>query len=924
MTHFANVYWSPGYRTCIEKLSNQLVRSLGQLHELRKLVFHHIKYHHANGEYLASFAQTSYTKDSNFRPYNERKVSAISSKLGNVSEPVPEEFDLEYVYTQVVERTASELHAQLALASEIDGAVLDKLTDFIKHYEPQINLILLRLDELFQDYEASYDKIENLKLEYDSLLRLAEFKAQEAGEDTKAQIEHLDEDTDLFRETSVEPLKPEPESIPQSPATESSNSTFDEVDMKSSDDYGFKFPLAITSGLRFEDLEELADFLSALTSSIDVTKRKIPIPGHTNELFSSNQLCDHFTKHRPRAFNPTRSNLEKLGQNLMNLKIIVSTSFFAKKFTSDGMWFEWTSNVMQLVQGKPATAETSSVSLPPVSKIKLDDTQRFVNDMAASTSKTFNGMFKSMKTSLMRHKLGENDIRMVEEKYNEAYEDLQRNKHLLDMEILDKSKYFEHFEKLKIEVIFQSLTKLLEVVYKHSLKSTTSMHDFTVRFIEEYNKPENYWKEFNRTIETFSSGIYFPSFIAPDHITRENVNISQLNTNFQNIKLEFNLYKDIPLQLKVSDLYPPITSHPLDIRSLPIFFYEIVNILNSQGTSIQSFWLDPIKHQEYWLVKYEIINIIQSFIPESGINTHDHNAVESAILLKVVSVLKEKDSSRLVNFLKNWLLEISDSIIPSTVYDSLLGIYRTRDNNENDTAKEIVRVLKIIPRSNLSSVVYILKHISQVFELDSPQPTDSKGTLDDVEQSQKNETALKDIAKKLNLMEAVGAVPFIHLILRPSVVKNATGFKPPMVEYDAILADLLHSEVSANLHTTLLESEKRFLENHDLKTLGLAKKAALPAIKTQGGIENPDVEITPDTPRTPPRITPLAPRAKSPMTNLGKDNFELRPFRTGTTPRASPVSSPVHQKKKSLDLNGMSRSPSGNFLIPTMEINFES
>ncbi|SGZ52158.1 CIC11C00000002763 [Sungouiella intermedia] len=912
MPRFANVYWSPDYRTSIEKLTKQLVRSLGQLHELRKLIFHHIKYHHANGEFLAEFAHSSYDKDSNFRSFKELNEAKHVSRLRNISELTPEEFDLKYVFTKFVERTATELHSQLALASEIDGAVLDKLTEFIKHHEPQINVILSHFEELFQDYETSYEKIENLKLEYDTLLRLAEFKIDEIADGEKAGVDATKDEMPDVTGPSIEPIRPVEISLPP-PSTDSANQSFDEIDIRKSDDFGFTFPLTIASGLHFENLEELADFLTALTRSIEVTKRKIPIPGRTNELFSSVQICDHFTKERPRGFNPTRSNLEKLGQNLMNLKIIVGTSFFAKKFTSDGMWFEWSDKVMRVVQGKPVSTETAPVSLPSqMTKIRLDDTQKFVNDMAASTSKTFNGMFKSMKTSLMRPKHGEDGIRIVEANYNEAYEELQRSKHLLDMEIYDKSQYFEHFEKLKIEVIFQSLTKLLEVIYKHSLQSTTSMHDFTLRFIEEYNKQENYNREFHNTVKNFSSGIYFPSFIAPDYLTRDNVSISQLNTNFQNIKLGFNLYKDIPLQLKVSDLVPPIASHPLNVRSIPIFLYEIVNHLNNLDTDIQSYWFAPIKHQEYWLVKYEIINMVQEFVPQDGLNVHDHNAVESAIILKVISVLKDKDASKIVNFLKNWLLEISDSIIPSTVYDSLINIYKRGNNSGADTTLEIDRVLRTIPRSNLSSVIHILEHISKVFDLNSVQ----SGTKEDL---------VEGIIRKLNLMEAIGTVPFVHLILRPSVVKNATGFKPPTVEYDAILSDLANIDVRSNLQSSLIESETKFLEKQEqkAKNLGLAKKHALPAIVTRTTAEKPDVEITPDTPRTPPRIV-SAPKAKSPNPNLGADNFELRPFRTGTTPRPSPSSSPVHQKKKSMDVNLMPRSPSGNnLLVPKVEIKFE-
>lgn len=893
MPRFANSYWSPDYRTSIDKLSQQLLLSLSQLHELRKLVFNHIKYHHANGEFLADFASRSFPTGSAFRAQTRSRVASGLRKTYRPTEP---EVDMKYIFHQYVEKTSEELYSQQALASEIDSAVLEKITSFLKNYEPQINATLDRFEELFLEYGSAYDKIEELKESYDSHLSFAEFNSHDRDTGIEKELTSIEseEGNDLVLDTSILNVEKTREKL------KVAEETLEKSETPQSHDFGLKFPLEIAGVLNFKTFGEYRDFLTALTDSIETTKRKIPIPGHTNELFSSNQICDHFTRARPQGFNPTRSNLEKLGQSLINHKIILSTGFFAKKFTSEGMWFEWSYEVMQIVHGESAPEETSSVSLSRVSlqtsKMRLDDTQKFVNDMAASTSKTFNGMFKSVKTSLLKPKFTEEGLRQVELEYNEAYEDLQKIKHLLDMEIFEKSQFFEKFEMLKIEVVYQSLTKLLEILYKHSLQSTTALHDFTLKFIEQYNSPDNYRRDYTNTVERFSTGIYFPSVIAPDFLAREHASVSQLNTNFQNIKLGFNLYKDVPLQLKVGE--SGMSSVDLHVTSLPLFLFRLVNLIGIKEET-QGIWQEPIRHQDYWLMKSEIITAIQDFHPDETVNVHDHHAVETAILEHVISLLERKESPRVVNFVKNWLLEISDSVIPSTVYDSLIGVY-TEKTDEDKQIESTIRILKTIPRSNLSSLVFLLAHISSVFKTGNEAGDKSDGVV--------------EIAANLNKMEAIGVVPFLHLIFRPSVVKNASGFKPPAKQYDAFLAALLKNETQEQLKSGLIESEQKFLAKQEqTKQLNIAKTVAKQSTRLQSQEERPQVEVTPETPTTPTKIAPLALKAKSPA--IGADNFSLRPFRTGTTPRPSPTSSPVHQKRKSEEFH-VPKSTSTNFLAP--------
>lgn len=915
MSRFPNSYWSPDYISGIEKLSRQLDRSLGQLHELRKLVFGYFKYFHSNGEYLTDLADSAFPVDSSFRILRgQRNMSGVRKISGPNAREVPPEVDLTYIFHQYVLRSGTELRNQQELAAEIDSTVLTHITNFIKLHEPQIKATFENLRELFLDYTSAHEKLESVKQQYEDYLRYIEFSG------------------DIAKRSADEKLDQEDSPALLSPVASLGREDVDSdtTVVSSAPQFDFSFPLTIGGVITFGTEEDLTDFLSTLVSSITVKRRKIPMPGYRNEIFSSEQLFECLIKGRPMGFNPTRLNLEKLGQGLLNSKLLVGTGFFALKFSSEGMWFEWPEVVISAVNAGPSResqklAEPFSLPSQKLSKVTLD---KAWSDVANSTSKSLNGVFSSMKSSLMKPKYTEQGLRDAEIEYNKAYEDLQKLKHLLDVEIILKAQSLEGFEKLKIEVIYQSLTKLLEVMYQHSLKSTTALHDFTKRFVSEFNKQEHYIKDFNLTQDSFSSGIYFPSLVAPDYLSHKHVNTSQLNTNFQNIRLTFNLYKDVPLQVKLVDASE--SSVLLSTQSIPFFLWRVIELIESLlREEVHASWLEPIKYQDYWLLKSDVISVIQNYKHDAGHTPRDDIASESAIIQSVVDFLQTKEALRIVNFLKNWLLEISDSVVPSTVFDSLVGNYKIKNGKSlEQRAAETVRVLSTTPRSNLSSLIRILEHIANIFNLKAlPSYSDNAATTE----GDSGDVSVSDTTAELNLMELIGSVPFIHLIMRPSVVKNTTGFKPPTKEYNLLLCDLLALNIREQLLQALVSNERNYMERQEQqrKTSRVHKRpetrssSATTRTETRSSssamepsVENPAVEVTPVTPTKPVVSSVLPPR--SPVQG---ESFALRPFRTGTTPRPSPSASPVHAKKKTVDLNVLSRSRSST-LDPSIDLKY--
>lgn len=884
MAKYANSFWSPDYVSGIEKLSRQLLLSLAQLHELRKFVFNYMKYFHANGEYLSDLAGKTYPIDSSFRtsrgPKMSRNVSGIRSASGlNVPSEENLGFDMDYVFHQFIERTHQDLLLHQRAASDIDQFVLEKITGFLKHHEPQVNTQLADLEELFDEYTSCYNTVETAKLQYTSLARLGEFLA---------------------------PKEPESEGKSTDISSQIPIPTKQTID-PSMEEYGILFPLVIAGISLFNESAAFSNFLAALIETISVTRRKIPLPGYRNEIFSSEQLCEAIKRQRMRGFNPTRSNMEKLGQTLLDSRILVGTGFFAKKFNSEGMWFEWSDLAFTLAgikhensSIKPLTSQKDHtlLSLP-----KLDETW---SSMTSTTTKRFNGVFKSMQNSLSKSRFSEEDLEESEEKYNEAYGVLQKQKHLLEMCILNTCQSMEQFEKLKIELVYQSLTKLLQILQATNSSFSKEFDSFCTMFVSKLNTPQNYFLEFDQGLANFSTGIYFPSLLAPDHPTNRHVNTSQLNTNFQNIRLGFNLFKDIPLQAKLGDILP---ERALSLHSVPIFLFETIKITHRfSKLELCLAWKQPINYQKYWLMKDELINKLQNF-ESDGTEIAVIQATESDLLKMCVDFVADKDVSRLVNFIKNWLLEISDSIIPSTVHDSLITNYKiTRAGADGDHQRlaETLKILGAMPRSNLSSLIYILEHIAQTFELDI---LENFATSDEIKVGppQTSEESLCELAAELNSLDTIAAIPFLHLIMRPSIVKNATGYRPPLEQYNCLLKDLLDVDTRHKLFDALVASEQQFIKRQEQQkqNLGIHKRqeprqrSASTNSSQKSSIPQIEIGETSEGSHCEQSQHEGIPASPNPSKN---ENFELRPFRTGATPRPSPSASPVASKPKVKDL----------------------
>lgn len=896
---FPNLYWSIDYVTGLNNLKSQSFKSLKQLHELRKLVFNYMTYYHANSEFLNKSSIDLFPVESTFLPfeYNPRSVSntpttspyrkRIVSNETTVSKQettTPKhETTMTTAYSEYIDYMSQESTILLNLTSIIDRDVLQDITMYLKYHEPKIHQQFTRLDEVYNNYLKSYKNIERLKSRHIEQLRLKEF-SQSQVEQTKSSPEETVEDQ-----------------LQHSSSFEESYADEDLEDEEIDNTFDLSFPLHIGTVV-VSSAEELQLIMNQLITKVPITMRKIPLPGYKNEIFNSESISKVLLTIPIKGFKPSRLNIEKFGQGLLDLKLMTSSNFFNKKFKSEGMWFEWSDLAVYFAQFKSSLAassvkDTSSIGSNTTSTTNKSSAisspkngrSKFISDMAETTTR-FNAMFNNVRSSILKTNHAE-ILEDIEDSYNEEILNLQEFKYLLENGLFDLSQYLEKFEKMKIEIIYKSLSRLLEILLKFQKEQTTKLEAFSNNFIRNINKSENYLHDFNKTMEHFSTGIYFPSVITPD----TNVRSTSIGTNYQNLKYQFDLYKDIPLQLQNN--FNSDNESLLSIASIPYILYQTIKIIEERSNDnvevVRKLWMAPIEYQSQWRIKQDIIQLVADYTPDLKNDISNKYLIEQEFCNQVLKHLKAQKTNDVIIFVKNWLLEISDSIIPFVIFDSLMNLY----NQENVAAADLIKLLSTIPRSNLASLIYVIEYFGNLFALGSipnyeiSDELPEESLLESIE-----EASIVQVSNELNSMDTIGSIPIMHLILRPSTSKNSTGFKPPLDKYKRIMVDILKLDVRTELLKHLIEHEinyksKKEAEKLQVKKIPVSVPVPVPVSESESPQTPPQAKVD-SIDRSTPAIVHPQPTQPNKQKRPESAEFTLRPFRTRPTPVPSPQSSP--------------------------------
>lgn len=933
------LYWTADFVTGVDSLKQQSSRAIQQLHDLRKLVFGYVQYFLNNGEFLQVLEQTdsALAKDVSgltigdkgrsegaiFSP--KRNVSGVPAKTSTDSdeqtvsargarETLTEVFSNSNAYRLFIGNVHKESHILLSLASDIDRLVLQDITNCLKEQEPKFLAASKKFDTLIDKYESLHKELEKIRDEYDDYLKMKEFSRSEL----RSKGDQEDNADESFSDGNISVSFSEPaldDEYPRPPPLSES---------------GLEFPINVTNTFRIKDERTLSKILKHMITTIPTTKRKINIPGYKNEIFSSEQFCDWLQKNRPLGLNPSRMNTERLGQVFMDLKLLVNTTVWLRKFRSQGMWFEWSDLAMFIANYSfESQKETESSILAILSPNSKKEMKR---DNVRNTSKTFNELIHNVKLTFLKRNYEEH-LFLLEEKYQKKYYEMQETRYLLDNEIIANSKEMQSFEKVKIELIHRSLKELLSLVYGATNVTTNNLQSMVKVFESHLNQPDLHAEEYNRTLDFFTTGSYFPSIIPPSNLSSGHIDTSHVNNNFQHIRYRFNIYKDIPLQPQMLSL-EGTTNNLLSLLSLPYFLEKVMKLIEQkadQSNHIDELWVAPLDIDSYWKTKGKIIEIISSFnLPEENAILNE-SEVDGRIQVSICLYLSTLPAADVLNFLKYWLLELNDSVIPCMMFEALTTNYKelleaSKAQSKDYTLgnkEEAIKLLSTMSRSNLSSLIYILEHICGIFNLPTiPDYGVSDFPADVVtEDAQGDDDGVKrqKVAESLNNMEFIGALPFLHLLLRPASVKSYSGYKPPISVFNAILKDLLDVRMRTKLLNNLVVNEKTYLSKKE------KERSTLP-LKATRITSNPSSRASSD------HDILLTSKQET------SETFMPRPFRTRGTPVTSPMSTPKirqvsnlndasidEKRKRSTSIESSRPSSSGSVILrPDINVEFAS
>ena len=301
----------------------------------------------------------------------------------------------------------------------------------------------------------------------------------------------------------------------------------------------------------------------------------------------------------------------------------------------------------------------------------------------------------------------------------------------------------------------------------------------------------------------------------------------------------------------------------------------------------------PIEYQSQWRIKQDIIQLVADYTPDLKNDISNKYLIEQEFCNQVLKHLKAQKTNDVIIFVKNWLLEISDSIIPFVIFDSLMNLY----NQENVAAADLIKLLSTIPRSNLASLIYVIEYFGNLFALGSipnyeiSDELPEESLLESIE-----EASIVQVSNELNSMDTIGSIPIMHLILRPSTSKNSTGFKPPLDKYKRIMVDILKLDVRTELLKHLIEHEinyksKKEAEKLQVKKIPVPVPVPVPVSESESPQTPPQAKVD-SIDRSTPAIVHPQPTQPNKQKRPESAEFTLRPFRTRPTPVPSPQSSP--------------------------------
>ncbi|GMF06899.1 unnamed protein product [[Candida] boidinii] len=394
-------------------------------------------------------------------------------------------------------------------------------------------------------------------------------------------------------------------------------------------------------------------------------------------------------------------------------------------------------------------------------------------------------------TTKQQPKISLNELKAEYEKtlniYNRRFEYFEKTDHgflkqrqALELDIVAFNNNIEHKELDRVQIIYRCLLKFSQLLSYYHEESYNKFSRLNRKFedIKEEEKVNEFystiWKSIDNRPGYYTSNAVHSNFMNK-LITKESTILDE-----GEIDVEKNISFKRSIRLFNSDLssLPKCTQSDFEsdngydyatFKSLPSIIFTIINELDLKlnenfdeySIKLKHFWLQSYNLNDVYKIRdiYNSIIIREPQLSESVTDEKDINTIILNNFLNAIASEFQSDDnddidnnnfyiSKLILLLKIILIELPVSIITPLSKELIeLSLSNSKINYESLSNS----LSKLMDRSSLSSLIFIMKHISKLC-------TNDDGFL-----------------FELVFNSNIGYIPFTHLIYRPVIFKDSNG-----------------------------------------------------------------------------------------------------------------------------------------------------
>ncbi|CAK9437308.1 uncharacterized protein LODBEIA_P16860 [Lodderomyces beijingensis] len=421
----------------------------------------------------------------------------------------------------------------------------------------------------------------------------------------------------------------------------------------------FEFNHAV---LTFGQTESL---LKAMLTGIAQSSHKVAILGTYQNVSSGSAITQWALDHVP-ELNKNLENAEKFGQDLIKNEFIRVVGSMGKSFiNSSQFYYQWKPKAFEIAQIQPTSSEetTEKGFSTSFGQFNFDD----MKEAIGVTSVDYND--KSQYPKLIH------EVESLDGQYFDKVASLDGVRCKFEELVFDHLTFMQKCELDRLRAI-KKVTFDFIAAFSNTMEKNLRFVAQELKLLEETINPKN---DLKFLIENYATGNFRPQVTLYD------------NYYHSNMRQTFGV--DLTVKSR------------LDKKVVPLLIQCILSHLDHIYPDLK----DDEERINIWTQPIHLSNVHKLRLELNGLDDPR----------KINDYLSRADPIAITNVLKLYLMELPDSVIPSSFYDIIRLLY---NNYQEDSQKEsringLQNVLAETPKPNLATLDALLTHLKRLVQI---------------------------------------------------------------------------------------------------------------------------------------------------------------------------------------------------------------